>query len=558
MLQGITTWNEFLIKHPRVIEYLDKEEELNMLLAPQVEYIQAEFERMNQKAPTDKDIKKVRHINATNRYQGHTYLRYTHCEIDPAMILGASAAIVPFANHNQAPRILFQCAQARNAIGVYRTDWRFRRDHSYFLYHFQKPIVSTRASAYVNNDVKPSGENLIVAVGAYTGYNQEDSVIMSQAAIDMGMLRCISIKTYSDNVNKDPSSAQATQFGKPIRSKTEDMKTANYDKLNEKGYVPQYTVLENNDVMIGVMKPKSNAGPGDLPFVDKSVIYNGSLPGEVGAVRCKLNSLGYMSYSVPVTSEHIPKIGDKVSSMSGQKGTIGITLPSADMPYTASGLSPDLIISTSALPSRMTIGHLMECLLGNLCASTGYYGDATPFQGSDQDEYEKQLRAIGLEFSGYETMYNGFTGEQMETKIFIGPTYYQRLKQMSVNKARSRSTGLVESVSRQPVEGGKANGGLRFGEMEVWGVATSGAMQFLKELMMDNSDSYTTHICDLCGDFATKVPAGKHYQCRGCNDTRTTKVVMPYAFKVMLQELRSIGIAPMVRTVNSVALPNRH
>jgi DNA-directed RNA polymerase II subunit RPB2 len=221
-------------------------------------------------------------------------------------------------------------------------------------------------------------------------------------------------------------------------------------------------------------------------------------------------------------------------------------------------MCPDLIISPSALPTRMTIGHLIECLQGNLCAATGYYGDATPFQSSDHREYEKQLKEIGMESMGYETMYNGFTGEAMETQIFIGPTYYQRLKQMSIDKARSRSVGLSEGVSRQPVEGGKTNGGLRFGEMEVWGLATSGAAQFLKEIMMDNSDSYTVQVCDLCGDFASKVPQGRHYKCLSCQDTRTTTVVMAYAFKLAMQELRSINISPKLRTINSISLPNRY
>lgn len=239
-----------------------------------------------------------------------------------------------------------------------------------------------------------------------------------------------------------------------------------------------------------------------------------------------------------------------------QKGTVGTKYHRADFPFTEKGLVPDIIINPNCIPKRMTIGQLIECLMGKVCAIKGVYGDATPFTGVDLHKINEELVSAGYEEWGNDTMYNGITGQKMNTKIFIGPTYYQRLKQMAGDKAHSRARGPMQLLTRQPTEGRSRDGGLRSGEMERDAMCAHGIAQFLKERMVDNSDIYTAYVCDRCGLFAHKVPDKKHYICHSCNNTTLiSKIIIPYAFKLFMQELRSINILGRIRTSRSISLP---
>lgn len=553
MLKGIKTWNEFMQKYPTVIEYIDKEEEQNIMLATFPQYVELSRKIMEKKpCESSDDLAK---INRTNRYDGNLFQRYTHCEIHPCSILGLISSNIPFSNHIQSPRGIYQYSQARHAMGLYLSDYRDRTDISYILYHPQIPIVASRAAKYTGSHIFPAGENVIVAIMSYTGYNQEDSLLMNNSAIEKGLFRAQALKKNSEKITKNPASSQTGIFMKPDSNKVDNLKDANYDKLTEGGYVDVETTIVDGDVIIGIVNPKPGNSDKIKPYKDSSVIYKSLVPGTVDKVITGVNTDGYPIIKLRIRSERIPMVGDKFSSRSGQKATIGYKPHRADMPFTIAGLIPDIIINPNAIPKRMTISQLIECLLSKICAIKGVYGDATPFNGINIDKINEELLAHGYEEWGSDTMYNGMTGQKMNTKIFIGPTYYQRLRQMVADKAHARARGPTQILTRQPPEGRSRDGGLRIGEMERDAMACHGAAQFLKERMVDNSDIYTAYICDICGLFAHKVPEKKYYICRSCqNTTQISTVVIPYAFKLLMQELRSINILGRIRTSKSIGV----
>ncbi|EJN40703.1 DNA directed RNA polymerase subunit 2 [Acanthamoeba polyphaga lentillevirus] len=553
MLDEVNSWEEFLAKFPEVIEYVDKEEEQNIMLAVFPQYIQDANRIMSKKPINSRD--QLNKINRTNRYDDNVYVRYTHCEIHPCMILGLISSNIPFPDHNQSPRGIFQYNQARQAMGLYISDYRERTDISYILYHPQIPLVTSRASKYTGTHIFPAGENSIVAIASYTGYNQEDSLVINDSAIQKGYMRAQALKKYMEIIKKNPASSQTSIFMKPDRNKVDNLRDANYDKLSEEGYAKVETVIRDGDVVIGIVNPKPTAREDEKQYKDASSIYKSLIPGAVDKVITEVNNDGYPIIKMRIRSERIPNVGDKFSSRAGQKGTIGYKAHRADMLFSKSGLIPDIIINPNCMPKRMTIGQLIECLLGKLCAVKGVYGDATPFTSVDLNAINDELVAAGYEEWGNETMYNGMNGKKLPVKIFIGPTYYQRLKQMVGDKAHSRARGPTQLLTRQAPEGRSRDGGLRIG-MERDALCAHGVAQFLKEKTVDNSDIYTCHVCDSCGQFAHKVPEKKYYTCTGCrNTTSISKIVIPYAFKLLLQELASINILGKIRTSKTIATP---
>lgn len=553
-LEKINSWNEYLNKYPGIIEYVDIEEQQNMMLAIFPNYIEKAYKIMNKKVITNNE--KIDKINRTNRYDDNVYERYSHCEIHPSMILGLISSNIPFPDHNQAPRGIFQYNQSRQAMGLYISDYRERVDISYILYHSQIPIVTSKSAKYTGSEIFPAGENVIVAIASYTGFNQEDSLLMNRSALDKGLFRAQALKKYIETITKIPESSQTGIFMKPDRNKVDNLKDANYEKLNENGYCNKETIINDGDVIIGMVNPKASINEDDKPYRDNSTIYKSIVPGAIDKVITDLNSDGYPLIKIRVRSERIPNVGDKFSSRAGQKGTVGYNAHRVDLPFTTSGLVPDIIINPNCMPKRMTIGQLIECLLSKVCAIKGIYGDGTPFTGVDLNKINQELVDAGYEEWGNETMYNGMTGQKMKTKIFIGPTYYQRLKQMVSDKAHSRAKGPTQLLTRQPPEGRARDGGLRIGEMERDAIAAHGIAQFLKERTVDNSDIYTAHICDICGLFAHKVPDHNYYICTGCNNTtKISKIIIPYAFKLFMQELRSINILGRIRTTKSIITP---
>lgn len=474
---------------------------------------------------------------------------YNYSEIHPCLILGVLSSMIPFCNHNQAPRNTYQSAMGKQAMGIYASNFRKRMDTmGHVLSYPNKPLVSTRIGNYLPSNNVPSGMNVIVAIATYSGYNQEDSIIFNQSAIDRGLFRSTFYRTYKDDEKKIASSGHDEKFMKPDPSLTKGMKPGSYEKLNDNGMVHVNTYVDSNDIIIGKVIPLKDKTNTKQIYRDSSTFLRNNETGFVDSVYYNRNGDGNKFCKMRVRSERIPKIGDKFSSRHGQKGTIGMVYKQEDMPYTKDGIIPDIIINPHAIPSRMTIAQLIECILGKACALTGAYGDGTPFMETSVHDISKSLRNCNFEEHGNEILYNGFTGRQMDTKIFIGPTYYQRLKHMVEDKIHSRATGPMVLLTRQPAEGRTRDGGLRFGEMERDCMVAHGSLQFLKERTLDVSDNYRIFICNQCGLIAPVNPKENIFSCKKCNNySDFSQIRMPYACKLLIQELESMSLAPRLR-----------
>jgi len=478
---------------------------------------------------------------------------YTHCEIHPAMILGVCASIIPFPDHNQSPRNTYQSAMGKQAMGVYASNYPLRMDTlAHVLYYPQKPLVVTRSLEYLHFKELPSGCNAIVAIATYTGYNQEDSIIINQSSIDRGMFRSVFFRTYTDHLK---NTTKYTECFEIPQEGIGSLKSGNYNKLDIDGLVCPGTRVSGDDIIIGKTTTESELVGEELNGRsikrDSSTAFRHSESGIIDQVMLSLDADGNKFTKVKMRSVRVPQIGDKFASRHGQKGTIGMMYKQEDLPFTSEGISPDIIMNPHAVPSRMTVGHLIECLASKIACFRGEEGDGTPFQDVTVDELCKELHALGYQSRGNEAMYNGHTGRKFDSLIFLGPTYYQRLKHLVDDKIQSRSRGKVQILTRQPTEGRSREGGLRFGEMERDCMISHGAARFLKERLLEASDKYTVPICELCGLIAIANLRDNSYECRGCqNCTKICMVEIPYACKLLIQELMSMMIAP--RFVTSI------
>jgi len=496
-----------------------------------VEYLDAHESETIRIANTEKDIG-----------VGHT-----HTEIHPSVILGILASCIPFAHHNQSPRNTYQSAMGKQAIGIPVTNSNIRFDtFSHTLYYPQKPFVSNRLMRHIHADKLPTGINVIVAIASYGGFNQEDSILLNQSAIDRGLFSSTFYRTYKDEEKKNQLSGDEDIFCKPDMDGLLFPKPCNYDKLSHNGFVPEDTYVNDNDIIIGKVMPLKG---GEYKYRDSSVTIKNNENGYIDANYIDTNGDGYKFCKVRIRSSRIPTIGDKFSSRHGQKGTVGMVYREQDLPFSKDGIVPDIIINPHAIPSRMTIAQILECIVGKSCAAGGYMGDGTAFNPNDVDAVSQGLESLGFQGHGNEILYNGATGEQIKTSIFMGPTYYQKLKHMSGDKIHSRAGGPVVSMTRQPAEGRSSLGGLRFGEMERDCMIAHGATSFLKERMLDVSDKYSVFICDKCSMIATGNPKKNMYECKKCNNYGNfSQVFIPYSCKLLFQELQCMSIIPRIKT----------
>ena len=481
------------------------------------------------------------------------YIRnYTHCEIHPSLILGVLASIIPFSDHNQSPRNIYQAAMGKQAMGVYCTNFNKRFDTLAHVLHYpQKPLVNSRLINYLPSSHLPSGINAVVAIASYSGFNQDDSTMFNQSAIDRGLFHSTFYRSYKDEEKKYQNTGEEEKFCKPNPKLTKSLKVANYEKLAVNGFVPENMRVDEDDVIIGKVIPMKNK-QGLTIYKDNSTSLRPNENGYIDKILISRNGDGYKFAKVRVRSIRIPTIGDKHASRSAQKGVIGMVYRQEDMPFTKNGIVPDIIMNPHAIPSRMTIGQLIECVMGKTCCLLGRYGDATPFSKFADKNLKNlmdTLQSLGFERAGNEILYNGRTGEQLSTEVFIGPTYYQRLKHMVDDKTHSRPTGPSVTLTRQPAEGRSRDGGLRCGEMERDCFLAHGAASFCKEILLDKSDHFKAFVCRKCGNFAVVNPVNKKYECRGCNNlTSFTEIRLPYACKLFLQELNTMSIAPRMIT----------
>ena len=480
--------------------------------------------------------------------------RYTHCEIHPSTIFGVLASCIPFPENNQSPRNTYQCAQGKQAMGVYVTNYENRMDKTaYVLNYPTRPLVDTRIMNMIQLNKIPSGTNVIVAIATHTGYNQEDSLLFNKGSIDRGLFMTTIYHTEKDE-DKQKINGDEEIRCKPDPTKTKCMKMGNYNKVNSKGVIPENTIVENRDIIISKITPiKENRNDHTkvIKFEDQSKIYRTVEETYIDKNYIDRNGEGYTFAKVRLRTVRKPVIGDKFSSRHGQKGTIGNIIPECDMPFTSNGVKPDIIINPHAIPSRMTIGQLKETVLGKVLIELGLFGDGTSFGQFEVKDICKELLNLGYEAHGNELLHDGLTGEQFECSIFMGPVFYQRLKHMVNDKAHSRSIGPMVNLTRQPAEGRSRDGGLRFGEMERDCMVSHGASRFTKERMYDVSDKYSVFVCKKCGLIASYNNEMHIHHCRTCdNRVEFAYVEIPYACKLLFQELNTMNIAPRIITEN--------
>ena len=504
--------------------------------------------------------------------------RYTHGEIHESLIFGIMCNLVNYPENNPAVRNSFSSGQSKQACSMYHTNHQVRMDKTAtVLVSGQNPLVKTRYLKHINNEENPYGENTIVAVMCYTGYNVEDAILVNEGSLKRGMFRTTYYSTYEMHEEKSKSGENTTEN---IFSNIENQHNVvgtrtgyDYSKLDNYGLVQENTEINEKTVLIGMIS-SSSANPdknldasktpkkGQLGVVDKTFMTDGETGTRIAKVR--------------VREERIPNLGDKMASRAGQKGTIGLVIPERDMPFTADGIRPDLIINPHAIPSRMTIGQFVETITGKASAMYGATGDCTAFvnNGSKIGIFGDLLSKSGYHSSGNEVLYNGMTGEQLETEIFIGPNYYMRLKHMVKDKINYRALGPRTALTRQPVSGRANDGGLRIGEMERDSVISHGITAFLKESMMERGDKYKLAICNTTGQIAIYNSAKNFFMSpladgpiKFTDNIDGTKmnietvskfgrnfsvVEVPYSFKLLMQELQTINVQMRLITDDNI------
>ena len=464
-----------LVENKAVVDYIDVAEEEGLLIASKLE-----------------DLSKSKY--------------YTNLEIDASFLFGVMGNQIIYPENNPLPRNSFSCGQSKQAVSVYHTNYQSRIDKMGVILNYgQIPLLKSRYLDYLNKEEQPYGVNAIVAIMTFTGYNVEDAILINEGSVNRGIFLTTYYSMYEareDSTKVQGSMSNSVFTDVASKENVVGIKSGyDYSHLDKYGMIRENTQLDDKMVLIGKVTSNSEDSEvsadssvfpkkGQLGFVDKSFLTEGEEGFRIAKVR--------------VREERIPAIGDKMASRAGQKGTLGLIIPEEDMPFTADGVRPDLIINPHALPSRMTIGQLIECLFGKACAIYGAFGDCTAFQtkGPNTEVYGKMLVEQGFHSSGNQILYNGMSGQQMYSEIFMGPTYYMRLKHMVKDKINYRALGPRTVLTRQTVQGRANDGGLRIGEMERDGILAHGASAFLNESFLVRGDEYFMAVCNKTGTIA--------------------------------------------------------
>jgi DNA-directed RNA polymerase subunit B len=478
---------------------------------------------------------------------------HTHLELWPAAIVGVAAATIPYLEHNQSPRNTYQAAMAKQALGLYSANFNLRFDSRAHVLHYpQKPIVQTRFLDLIGYNDRPAGQNFVVAVLSFTGYNMEDAVILNRSSVERGLARSTFYREYSTEELRY-AGGQMDRIEIPEPSVRGYRGRENYALLDEDGIVTPETKVSSGNVLIGKTSPPRfmeeyrELGIVSTTRRDTSVTLKHGDRGIVDTVLVAVSADGNKLIRVKVRDLRVPEIGDKFASRHGQKGVVGLLAPQYDMPYTPEGITPDLIINPHALPSRMTVGQLIETIAGKVGAIYGRFVDGTPFYGEKPEKLKVELLLRGYPEDGTEPMYDGRTGELLSNPVFIGIVYYQKLHHMVADKIHARARGPVQLLTRQPTEGRAREGGLRFGEMERDCLIGHGAALLLQERMLESSDKVIIYVCEECGLIGWFDRKRGRYVCPLHGDKgRLYPVKVSYAFKLLLQELMSMLIYPKI------------
>jgi len=505
--EGKIGWNDLI--REGVIEYLDAAEEENAFVAMKNEDIES---------------------------------AHTHLEIHPVDLFGVITSLVPFANHDQGSRLLRGSKTLTQSLGIYAANYLVRLDTNVSILHYpQKPLV--RTFTYDTLDVYPSGQNIVVAVMPFDGYNMEDAVILNKASIDRGMGRSTYFRPYSVT-ELQYAGGLSDEIVIPEKDVSGYRTEESYRYLEDDGIVFPEADVNSGEVLIGkTTPPKFLSEARDINIQAKkeaSAAMRQEERGTVDAVFITVNHEGNKVVQVRTRDSRLPEPGDKFSVPHGQKGVVGLITDEKDVPFTARGVKPDLIFNPHGMPSRMTVGYLIELLSEKTAATTGKIIDGTSFTGQSVEELEAMLKEMGFSYDGKETMYSGVTGKKMEAKIYVGNMYYLKLERMVKNLMHARASGKVALLTRQPIEGRARGGGLRLGEMEQQALVGHGASLLLKERY--SADKTSIFICKDCGNMTFEDVIRNKTPCLLCGNNEAEPVEVSYAFKLLVDELLGLGI----------------
>lgn len=554
-------WNDLF--REGIIEWIDAEEEENALIAIEAYETPRRCPKCNHAtSKTDVDwmnpgkegdaILQCRWCGDEFTVESKITPNHTHMEVDPMVILGVGAGIVPYPEYNSAPRITMGAGMGKQALGIATANYRIRPDTRGHLMHYpQLPMVKTKTMEYIQYGHRPAGQNFCIAVMSYHGYNIEDALVMNKSSVQRGLGRSTFIRSYRTEERNYPS-RQKDKLEIPPADVVGARAETEYSDLDEDGIIFPECEVKGSKVLIGKTSPPRFSGEeDDNNFLsvgkrrETSVTTRVGEEGFVDSVMLTESENGNRFVRVKVRDQRIPELGDKFCSRFGQKGVVGRLVDQRDMPFTSDGITPDLVVNPHGIPSRMTIGHVLEMIAGRVGSMEGRTIDGTAFSGEREDSIRDGLLRNGFKRNGKEIMYDGRTGRMIQADVYTGVIFYEKLHHMVSGKMHVRSRGPVQILTRQPTEGRSRQGGLRFGEMERDCLIGHGVAMVIKDRLLDESDGTTLYVCGnpKCGHIAIKDRNGALY-CPVCkNRVHIYPVDTSYAFKLVMDEVLSMGVA---------------